>query len=377
MSEFRINIEGNFLDSFIYSGVLITIDVDGKLCTHSWRNLINEYMKKDKKKRKFSSKLIDDRPWPNKTMKFDEDVVIELDQNFLNKHRQGTCFDLDVWTTDLDIKDNILYISSERGLEALPFKNWDYGKVTDFNELYPIWKDSKVFGVSTGSWGRTLLAAGTNGALEVLNNVEQNNKIGLKQQDGKIINTDVCLNCEWEVNSTLAILDQLDTQTVLEYENLISDYDFKSYEKDSEEEKEKKRKAVESTSLEDIFHLKEYIEKGIPENLENISKYSWFDNKKLVGIDENNNYLFYDFDENRWVSKNNEIVDDCSYRKIRQTNAGLIIETEDDCLYRKTPHSKKMLSEDISSWRVFPRSKSYQDRIHVVNEDYLQVSIFD
>lgn len=377
MSEFRINIEGNFLDSFIYSGVLITIDVDGKLCTHSWRHLINEYMKKDKQKKKFASKLIDDRPYRGKKIKFEEDLIIELDQKFLNEHRQGTCFDLDVWTTDLDIKDNILYISSERGLEALPFKHWDFGRVMDFKELYPIWKESKVFGVSTGSWGRTLLAAGTNGALEVFNNVEQNQKIGLKQQDGKVVNSDVCLNCEWEVNSTLAILDQLDAQTVLEYELLISDYDFKSYEKDTEEEIEKKRKVVENMSVENISYLKEYIENGIPTNVENISRYSWFDNKKLVGIDEENNYLFYDFDENKWIHKDNEILDDFSYRKIRQTNAGLMIETEDDCLYKKTPHSSKLLSEDISSWRVFPRSKSYLERIHIVNEDYLQVSIFD
>lgn len=377
MSEFRINIEGNFLDSFIYSGVLITIDVDGKLCTHSWRHLINEYMKKDKQKKKFASKLIDDRTFQGKKIKFEEDLIIELDQKFLNEHRQGTCFDLNVWTTDLDIKDNILYISSERGLEALPFKNWDYGKVLDFKKLYPIWKESKVFGVSTGSWGRTLLAAGTNGALEVFNNVEQNQKIGLKQQDGKVVNSDVCLNCEWEVNSTLAILDQLDAQTVLEYELLINDYDFKSYEKDTEEEKEKKRKVVENIPIEDISYLKEYIENGIPQSVENISKYSWFDNKKLVGIDEENNYLFYDFDENQWIHKDKEILDDFSYRKIRQTKAGLMIETEDDCLYRKTPHSNKLLSEDISSWRVFPRSRSYLERIHIVNEDYLQVSIFD
>ena len=149
MSEFKINIEGNFLDSFIYSGVLFTIDVDGKLCTYSWNHLIKEYMRKDVQKKRFEKKLIDTRQ--DKNIKFEKDLVIELDQNFLEEYQKGICLDLDVWSTDLDIKDNILYISSERGLEALPFReSWDNGKIMSFNDLYKVWGESKVFGVSTG-----------------------------------------------------------------------------------------------------------------------------------------------------------------------------------------------------------------------------------
>ncbi|EIM38555.1 hypothetical protein HADU_11749 [Acinetobacter sp. HA] len=235
MSEFKINIEGNFLDSFIYSGVLFTIDVDGKLCTYSWNHLIKEYMRKDVQKKRFEKKLIDTRQ--DKNIKFEKDLVIELDQNFLEEYQKGICLDLDVWSTDLDIKDNILYISSERGLEALPFReSWDNGKIMSFNDLYKVWGESKVFGVSTGSWGRTLLAAGCHGALEVVNDVEQNNTVGLKQQEGKILNEEVCLDCEWELNSTIAILDQLDTQVLLEYEELISDSNFKFHARDTEED---------------------------------------------------------------------------------------------------------------------------------------------
>ena len=135
MSEFKINIEGNFLDSFIYSGVLFTVDVNGVLCTYSWNNLIKEYIKKDYSKKKFEKKLIDTR---EKT-RFEKDFIIELDQKFLKEYQQGICVDLDVWSTDLDIKDNILYISSERGLEALPFgQSWNNGKVMNFNDLYKV-----------------------------------------------------------------------------------------------------------------------------------------------------------------------------------------------------------------------------------------------
>lgn len=376
MSEFKINIEGNFLDSFIYSGVLFTVDVDGVLCTYSWNHLIDEYMKTDADKKRFKNKLIDTRK--DKRIKFDKDLVIELDQKFLEKYQKGICLDLDVWSTDLDIKDNILYISSERGLEALPFmESWDNGKVMSFNDLYKVWGESKVFGVSTGSWGRTLLAAGCHGALEVVNDVEQNNTIALKQQDGKVLSEEVCLDCEWELNSTVAILDQLDTQVLLEYEKLISDSNFKFHARDSQEERAKKIRERESIPQENISYLKEYIKSGIPNNLENIATYSWFDEKKLVGLDQENHSLFYDFTKNEWIVDDNKLIDEMSYRKIRQTNAGIIIETEDDSLYRKSGKTNKLLSNDVSSWRVFPRSKNYQDRIHIVNEDYLQISIFD
>ncbi|HFG6905906.1 hypothetical protein [Acinetobacter baumannii] len=377
MAEFKINIEGNFLDSFIYSGVLFTVDVDGILCTYSWNDLIKEYIKKDIQKKCFENKLIDARV--DQGLKFQKDLVIELDRDFLETYQKGICVELDTWSTDLDIRDSILYISSERGLEALPFReSWENGKIMHFNDLYKVWGESKVFGVSTGSWGRTLVAAGCHGALEIINNVEQNNIIDLKQQEGKVLNEEICLDCEWELNSTIAILEKIDEQVLLEYEKLMSDQSFKSYAGDTLEAKEKKLRERDSIPEEEISYLREYIKNGIPNNLKNTTVYSWFDGKKLVGLDQDNNSLFYDFDKNEWIIRNhNKILDESSYRKIRQTNAGLIIETEDDSLYRKGANSNKLLSKDVSTWRVFPRSRNYLDRIHIVNEDYLQISIFD
>ncbi len=43
MAELNINIVGDFIDSFIYSGVLFTVDTDGRLCSYSWNNLVERY----------------------------------------------------------------------------------------------------------------------------------------------------------------------------------------------------------------------------------------------------------------------------------------------------------------------------------------------
>ena len=43
MNFVKVKIEGNFLDSFLYSGVLFTVDTNGHLCTHSFKHLINSF----------------------------------------------------------------------------------------------------------------------------------------------------------------------------------------------------------------------------------------------------------------------------------------------------------------------------------------------
>lgn len=371
MSEAKINISGNFIDSFIYSGVLFTVNVDGVLCTYSWNYLLENYLEKYNEFNRLYNKFIDCRK--DKDVKFGDDILIEIDEKFLSKYQKGICYELDVWTTDLDIKDNILYISSERGLEALPFlENWNNGKIMKFKDLYSVWKEDKVFGLSTGTWGRTILAAGVNGALEVVNNdIDQIKNIGIKQQEGKVINNQICLDCEWDTTSTIAILDNLDNQKILKYKQLISERSFKSdfIEKDSDKK----------ISQEDVESTKEYISHGKPENFtdENLF-YSWFEGERIFSLNNSNELLNYDFSDESWVisgQKNN--FSDISLKKIRETNVGKILETENDELYRIKGSHRKLLCNELTSWRVFPRSKNYQDRIHIVNEEYLQISIFD
>ena len=43
MNFVKIKIEGNFLDSFLYSGILFTIDTNGNIYTHSFKHLINNF----------------------------------------------------------------------------------------------------------------------------------------------------------------------------------------------------------------------------------------------------------------------------------------------------------------------------------------------
>jgi len=217
MHDLKVNILGDFIDSYIYSGVLFTVDVNGVLCSYSWKHLVERYIDSYPKYEKYKINLLDSRD--KKGLYLQEDITINIEKKFLEKNQKGTCTGLNVWCTDLDVKDNILYISSEKGVETLPFLNqWHNGAVEEFVKPDLVWSGSKIFGISTGSWGRTILAAGNLGALEIVNtDVEQLRNIGLekgtlKYRDNleKKINDDVILDCEWNSVSTLAILDGID-----------------------------------------------------------------------------------------------------------------------------------------------------------------------
>lgn len=368
MAEININIAGDFIDSFIYSGVLFTVDTNGILCSYSWKNLIDNYFRLYSSHSNFHKKILDCRA--ENIPKIEQDITIFLERDFLEKNQKGTCCDLDVWNTDLDVKDNILYISSERGLVSLPFlEEWDNGKVMKFNQLIPLWKEAKVFGLSTGSWGRTILAAGDNGALEIMNNgVEQLQKIGFHKNKEKVIDSNICLDCEWSSNSTLAILDGLNSKAMYMFDSIDSDSRFKdSY----------KSKIQNEITEEEIKKITSILSN---ENAKDISineiQNSWFEGGRLYAIDSNNKKFYFKSD--KWVevqgwkfNETNAVV------KLKNISAGKFIETESDELYRVEDGKEELLSDDFTSWRVFPRSKSYQDRIHVVNDDHLQIKIFN
>jgi hypothetical protein len=373
MFDIKVNIVGDFIESYIYSGVLFTVDTNGVLCSYSWDHLIKRYLSFYPEYTKLKNRLLDSRK--NNASLLSEDITITIDKKFLNENQKGTCTGLDVWCTDLDVKDNILYIASEKGVETIPFvEEWNNGVVQNFVEPDTVWSGAKVFGLSTGSWGRTILAAGTSGAIEIVNNkVSQVKQIGLSKKVEKEIDNNIILDCEWNSFSTLAILDGLDKKIAYKFNNIGSDSflkgNFKAHDdfiKLSDKEKKDKFNKIlkalecensENVSLEDFAH-------------------SWFEDNILHAIDHNNKT--YTLKREGWVISNKEnFFDELSVVKLKNISVGSFVETEDDELYRLINGAKHTLPEDFTSWRVFPRSKNYQDRIHIVYDDFLQIRIFD
>ena len=226
MNFVKIKIEGTFLDSFLYSGILFTIDTNGNIYTHSFKHLINNFAETlDSSKEKLElKKFILNLSQKSNTLETDNSLEFTIDQNFLKKHNIGTRLDLGFWPTDIDIRNNMIYISSEKGVEIYPF-NWKAdGPSLSFDKKKTLWNDCKVFGVSTGSWGRTMIAAGNQGALELFNRYDSDlsDYLGDKKIEPKHISNGTWIDCELSKYSTLLILRGIDDQQTLNIERTFS-----------------------------------------------------------------------------------------------------------------------------------------------------------
>ena len=103
---------------------------------------------------------------------------------------------------------------------------------------------------------------------------------------------------------------------------------------------------------------------------------TWFESGNLYAIDRNKHK--HVFNGYKWVEESaDSLFNETSIAKLKNIAAGSFFETEDDELFKIYKGKKLTLPENFTSWRVFPRSKNYQDRVHIVYDDFLQIRIFD
>ena len=137
ISKFSISVEGDYVDSYIYSGLLVLVDIDYRLSLYKWDQLISNGLKGVvlSESRSLRDLMIDSRnPIPKNTL---SEVVIS--QENLNSSKLFS-YEIGVWPSDINVYSNQLYISSENGVARL---NLDYQTGTLNNEIklflsYPI-----------------------------------------------------------------------------------------------------------------------------------------------------------------------------------------------------------------------------------------------
>lgn len=61
MFDIKVNIVGDFIESYIYSGVLFTVDTNGVLCSYSWEHLIKRYLSLYPEYTHLKNRLLDSR----------------------------------------------------------------------------------------------------------------------------------------------------------------------------------------------------------------------------------------------------------------------------------------------------------------------------
>lgn len=378
MNFVKVKIEGNFLDSFLYSGILFTIDTNGALCTHSFKHLINNFaenLKTSKEKSELKKFILNPLKKSN-TLETDNSLEFIIDQDFLKKYNIGTRLDLGFWPTDLDIRNNMIYISSEKGIEVYPF-HWDSdGPTISFQKKKNLWNDSKVFGVSTGTWGRTMIAAGNEGVLELFNQYDSDllDYLGERKIEPKHISNGTWIDCELNKYSTLLVLKGIDDQQTLNLEKTIS----KSRLKEKLEDKSLENKEK-NNLLDNLFN--DLTTNPTPINLDdsNIIQYWLNDHTNLIhGIDKDLNKYQYDSMSKKWVSLYKiDSVQPQTYNpsSIAYIKEGMLFESNDALFYSKNEMTNEV-EENFISWRTFPRSLNYVNHVNIITDDFLDIYAF-
>ncbi|OBY73672.1 hypothetical protein [Acinetobacter gyllenbergii] len=378
MNFVKVKIEGNFLDSFLYSGVLFTIDINGTLFTHSFKHLINSFSEtlKSSKEQTELKKFILNPSQRSNILDTNTPLEFIIEQKFLRKHTIGTELNLGFWPTDLDIKNNMIYISSEKGVEIYPFYWRDDGSVLSFEKKKILWNESKVFGVSTGSWGRTMIAAGTEGALELFNQYDSDfsEYLGEITIQPRSISNGLWIDCELNKYSTLLVLKGIDTQETLNFEKTIS--------------KTRLQEQLESKSLDE--DEKSNLVNNLVSDLETCPTNLSLDNSKIIqywlndhtnlihGIDKDLNKYKFDSKAKKWIELyNTDSEKDHNYNpsSIAYIREGMLFESHDSLFYSKN-ESTNEIEENFISWRTFPRSKNYINHVNIVTDDFLDIYAF-
>ena len=352
----KIQIEGDFIDSFIYSGSLFLVDTQLKLSSYAWNDLLSATNCPSNLNSTLHECFSDMRM--HNISNLDDSYTIYND--VLNQY----CCDeivLDSWPTDLDIYKNNFLISSNDGIQTFQCNREQNGrsaKVSFEKKLNKMWNE-KVFELAVGSLDRLIISCGSIGAFELFTNSYS----GYKLTKGKQINDKEWIGCEWDQSTGIAILKNQLKQELLKFETINQDH-LKLLTDTIEKNKYFKTvKDEEPTEYEIPNSTQKYIN-------------SWVFEDKIYLFGEDLNLYEYHLNN---INKVSEV--DTSQKSIgsiidsAKTHFGLVFEDIENLYLQNS--SINILSNNVTNWRTYPKSKNYQNHIHYIENDNLTIQIFE
>jgi len=357
-SSISLSIEGDFVDSFIYSGTLFIVHANSQLSTYSWGRILKyaiDQIPNTTLRRQINSFMFDCRNFP-----FDfnnnDPISIAIDSETLEEMEFSTIY-LDGWPSDINVYGNYLYICSEDGVDE-----YDFDRKTNTitaNPPFKIW-DQYAFMIAPNDSHRLAIAAGEIGVITAF---PKKRSIDYSK-DLSILIEQPSSDCEWIGNnlvsntsegaylSVFPSLPKTPQNPDQEYWNLLN---------------QAKRSEPKTHPLENENHI----------NL----KYAWMAGEKLLGINRQGKiYTHIETSspdsqiqhKERYISR----LTQERFLAARAGSFGTVIEYENELiLYNES--GEQLVAKRPVNWRVFPRSKNYINHLHVVENDLLKIYAFD
>jgi len=340
-----IKIEGDFIDSFIYSGILFLVSANSQISIYNWKGLLSNIS--DKCLYNF---LKDCRNGLNLVGDEYQEIYIEAKQ--LKEHKSGETLPLKAWTTDIYVYSNRLYIADENGVYTV---NFDYdSKMLVQNTQFQLW-DKYAYKISPNDNFRVAIAAGSNGIITAFPRFDKSS-----QQINEIKTIEInSYDCEWIGNNL--ITNSQDGCYVLVFAELP--------EKPSKPNKE---------YYTNVNRLKQQTPERI--KIDNDSQasiiYYWMAGRKLFSLLKNGEVIEKDINVLQDIKTPSfKLQISSRVLAVRSALFGAVIEMGDNLL-SLTENGVDSISHRPVSWRVFPRAKNYLNHLHIVENDYLAIRAY-
>jgi hypothetical protein len=341
VSKFSISIEGDYVDSYIYSGFLVLVDIDYNLSIYKWEKLIASGLKGVDLLKSLSlrSLMIDSRnSIPKNSL-----IEVVISKENLNSAKLFA-HEIGVWPSDINVYSNKLFISSENGVARLSL---DYNTGSLDNEIKLF--DEMCFSLSPNSFGRLAFAAGKEGVFTLIPLSQFHNRSDVKQ----LIN-ETCMDLDWQSTKLLAQTNQGVIEAT--YSSMPSKGSF-------DEDK--------------AFFNAVKVNKKVPTKIitnTNVQA-SWIAGDKLYSLKHDGGIKVINLKNDNSEFEFESTIDKKLLRA-RTAAFGTVLETNDE-LIGLIGNEKIHLANEPVSWRVFPRAKNYANQLHVIQDDRLEITIIE
>ena len=346
--KITINIHGDYLDSFVYSGVLFIMNTDFNLSVYTWDEICSEILSGESL---FDQLMIKDFMLGHSSnVSIDMPKIFNIEESILRKYMLHT-IELNEWPSDISIYNNRFYISSSNGTFYFDFY-WAGGRIDSFSQISKI-IDLASFKIAPGSYNRLVIAAGNDGVCSIVPKMKF-----IQDKDVTTIISEPCNYLDWFENKVIA-----NTRVGVKFANyqpMVKEKDFQGTKKEFWDK---------------ISHLK-----TIKPTVQDVNEIG---NVKIASSFYSGNKVYYiDTDWNvigecgERISSVNEFSDTKSSDfYVSSSSFGAIIESGDSLFLLNGLGLNKM-NEDFANYRVFPRAKFYSNHLHVIKDDCLSIKIF-
>lgn len=316
------------LDSFLYSGALFLVGMDGELTSFDWQNIVQSTLAAHGRS-EFSSLFLDSRQSVSLDPQ-DDGREFEIPDSVLRESVTSR-LNRDIWPTDFNIYANRIYISDESGAYVAPYS---YSSKSIEQDSIRNIKQGYVYSIAPGDGGR-LAIAGANDGLSVLD---------LNGQERTLVEDDI-FDCDWF--GVKLVANSRDHAYLASFTPLPKKESF----------------ADNREFLASMMRAKNA--EPITERLDTISpgEYRWLAGEDVLEA------IPHDSAPSEYLSS--RVI------KARSASFGSVVEYLDKLVIQRSDSRDTVDIQRPVFWRTFSRSKNYLNHLHIGNDSGMQIRAYE